>query len=43
MIKKCSEKWNFPGSPMVKTPHFHCKGSTPSQGTKIPQAVQHGQ
>ena len=18
--------WNFPGGPVVKTPHFHCKG-----------------
>ena len=31
--------WKLPGSPMVRTLHFHCKGvgSIPGQGTKIPQ------
>ena len=30
---------------MVRTWHFHCHGpgSIPGQGTKIPQAAQHGQ
>ena len=37
--------WEFPGSPVVRTQHFHCRGpgSIPSQGTKILQAVQCGQ
>ena len=36
-------EWGFSGSPVVRTQHFHCwgPGSTPSQGTKIPQAI-HG-
>ena len=38
---------NFPGGPVVRAPHFHCKrcGFTPwSAGrTKITQATQHGQ
>ena len=35
----------FPGGPVVSTGHFHCLGlsSIPVPGTKIPQAVQHGQ
>ena len=37
--------WDFPGGPVVKTPHFQCRdtGSSPDQGTKIPHAVQCGQ
>ena len=43
--------WNeilvdYPGSPVVKTPHFQCRfgmGSMPGQGTKIPHAMQHSQ
>ena len=33
-----------PGSPAVKTPHFHCRGmgSIPGQVTRIPYAMQHG-
>ena len=37
------ETWGeFPGSPVVRTPHFHCQGagSILGQGTKIPQAAQ---
>ena len=32
----------FPGSPVVKTLHFQCRGhvSIPGQGMKIPQAAQ---
>ena len=35
---------NFPGGPVVKTPHFQCKdavgeGSVPGRGAKIPHAV----
>ena len=33
---------DFPGSPVVKTPRFHCRGrgfDIPGQGTKIPHAV----
>ena len=35
----------FSGSPVVRTQHFHCGGlgSIPGQGTRIPQATQHGQ
>ena len=31
----------FPGSPVVRTQHFHCwsLGSIPGWGTKIPQAI----
>ena len=34
----------FPGSPVLKTPCFNagCMGSIPSQGTKIPHAMQCG-
>ena len=37
--------WDFPGSPVLRTPRFHCgtRDSIPGQGTKIPQAVQSGQ
>ena len=28
---------------MVKIPRFHCRGSIPGQGTKIPHAAQRGQ
>ena len=30
--------WEFPGGPVVRTPHFHCMDSMPGQGTNIPQA-----
>ena len=33
----------FPGSPVVRTPHFHCPSSVPSWGINIPQGVGHGQ
>ena len=35
----------FPGGPVVKTQHFHCRGmgSVPGWGTKIPYAESHGQ
>ena len=36
---------DFPGCPVVKTLHFHCRGysSIPGQGTKIPYVAWHGQ
>lgn len=35
-------RWEFLGSPRVRTQHFHCcePGSIPGQGIKIPQDVQ---
>ena len=30
--------WEFPGGPVVRTPHFHCMDSMPGQGTNIPQS-----
>jgi len=38
--------WDFPGGPVVKTLHFHCRGHRfgplfPGQGTKIPLASWH--
>ena len=36
---KIPSKREFCGSPMVRTPHFHCWGPR-SLGTKIPQAAQ---
>ena len=37
--------WKLPGSPVVRTPHFHCRGYRfdPWLGTKIPQAMQGSQ
>ena len=37
--------WDFPRGPVVKTLHFHCRGtgSIPGQGTKILHATQCGQ
>ena len=37
--------WELPGSPTVRTPHFHCRGYRldPWLGSKIPQAMQYGQ
>ena len=29
----------FPGSPMVRTWHLHCRSSIPGRGTKIPKAA----
>ena len=41
------KKWkgDFPGSPVVMTPCFQCRGmsSIPGQGTKIPHYSWHGQ
>ena len=38
------EARDFPGRPVVKTPHFQCRGlSIPGQGTKMPHALQRGQ
>ena len=36
---------DFPGDPVVGTPHFHCQGpgSIPDRGTKISHAIQHNQ
>ena len=33
-----TRNWDFPGGPVVKTLHFHCRGqgSIPGWGTKIP-------
>ena len=44
MFKK-DKSWEFPGGPVVRTLHFHCRGPgfNPGWGTKIPQAVRHGQ
>ena len=33
---------DFPGRPVVRTLRFHCLGSIPGRGTKIPQAMWHG-
>ena len=33
----------FPGSPVVRTHTSTAGGTVPGGGTKIPQAVQHGQ
>ena len=35
----------FPGGPVIRTQHFHCRGPglIPGWGTKIPQAVRRGQ
>ena len=30
-------RWDFPGSPEVKTPCFHCTGLIPGRGTKMPR------
>lgn len=37
--------WDFPGSLVLGTPHFHCRcvGSVPSQGTRILHEVWPGQ
>ena len=38
--------WDFPGGPVVKIPHFHCRGhrfgSIPGQGIKIPHLISGG-
>ena len=33
--------WKFPGGPVLRTQHFHCRGpgSIPGRGTKILQAM----
>ena len=43
--EKIPQKKEFPGSPVVRTRHFHCwgPGSRPVQGTKILQAMWHSQ
>ena len=45
MKKKKKAVREFPGGPVVRTQRFNCRGlgSIPGWGTKIPQAVQHGQ
>ena len=40
---KLKSSRQFPGSPVVRTPHFHYYGLVPSWGTKILQAMWHGQ
>ena len=42
---KAANCWEFPRGPVVRTQHFHSMavGSIPGLGTKIPQAVWHGQ
>lgn len=39
------EKDVLPGSPVVRTEHFHCcvPGSVPDPGTQIPQAMWYSQ
>ena len=40
-VKKDKNIWDFPGSPVVKTLCFHCRGHTdliPHQGIRIPDA-----
>ena len=42
MIHKENKKagfWKFPGGPVGRTLRFHCLGSIPGWGTKIPQAL----
>ena len=36
---------DFPGGPVVKTPHFHCRGagSIPGRGAKVPHTVWRNQ
>ena len=43
--KKVGRIQDFPGSPVAKTRHFHCRGysSIPGQGTEIPYAARRGQ
>ena len=46
--KKKKDLREFPGGPVVRTLHIHCRiagdtGLIPGQGTKIPHAVQHSQ
>ena len=40
--KQQQHPWKFPGSPVVRTSHFHCQGPgfNLGQGTKIPQAAR---
>ena len=46
-VYKPIKNWQteLPGSPVVKTPHFHCQEPQVQSlgGTRIPQAAQHGQ
>ena len=44
-LQKKRNSWEFPLGPEVRTWHFHyCgPGSSPTQGTKILQAMWHGQ
>ena len=45
MLQKKLENGDVPGTPVVKTPHFHfreCR-SDMGQGTKIPHAASHSQ
>lgn len=44
-LQSKSYNWEFPGSPVIKTLHFHCRGpgTIPGRGTKISKASRHGQ
>ena len=44
-VYKTVKQREFSSSPVVKTLHFHCRGtgSVPGQGTKIPRDVWWGQ
>ena len=39
--------WDYPGSPVIKIPHFHFRrhggDPIPGQGTKIPHATENSQ
>ena len=35
--------WDFPGGPVVKTPHCQYRDLIPAQGTRIPRAMWCGQ
>ena len=39
------ESWDFPGRPVIKIPHFHCRGvgSIPGLGPKISHTTWHSQ
>ena len=45
LFTKNNSKWDFPGSPVVRTLRFQCRrhGLNPWLGNKIPHAAKHGQ
>ena len=45
IFKKEVKQKDIPGGLVVKTQHFHCwgPGSIPGRGTKVPEALLHGQ